>query len=313
VLVVAAVPLYPPGSRVGAWLSTHECLRALVARGHRVEVVAYMTSGDAYDLDGVSVHDRRSLRLVASADLVVSHMGDDGKAHQTALDRGIPSVRMVHGWAADPEERLAGASLVVFNSEASRAEIGFAGPSVVAHPVTWPQLHATMPGDRVTLVNTSREKGGELFWLLARSMHDVSFLGVRGDYGRQMRRSAKPPNLDVISSTENMRADVWARTRVLLMPSERETWGMTGVEALASGIPVIAHPTAGLLESLGDAGVFVDRGDAAGWRDAIRALLDPDAYADAAARALARSRQLDPVRQLAIFADAVEALELAAA
>jgi glycosyltransferase involved in cell wall biosynthesis len=76
------------------------------------------------------------------------------------------------------------------------------------------------------------------------------------------------------------------------MPSERETWGMTGVEAMASGIPVIAHPTPGLLESLGDAGVFVDRSDADGWVEQIERLHDPTEWATASAKALTRAAEL---------------------
>jgi len=69
------------------------------------------------------------------------------------------------------------------------------------------------------------------------------------------------------------------------MPSEYESWGRVGVEAMASGIPVIAHPTPGLQESLGDAGVFVDRNDIDGWERAIRRLLTPRAYGTASKKA----------------------------
>ncbi|MFE4971343.1 glycosyltransferase [Kitasatospora sp. NPDC056651] len=54
-----------------------------------------------------------------------------------------------------------------------------------------------------------------------------------------------------------MRERVYARSRVVLMPSSHESWGRVGVEAFASGIPVIAHPTPGLAECLGHAGIYV--------------------------------------------------------
>ena len=93
---------------------------------------------------------------------------------------------------------------------------------------------------------------------------------------------------------------------VLLMPSIAETWGRTGIEAMCFGIPVIAHPTPGLRESLGDAGIFVDRNDLAGWVGAIRSLDDPDEYARRSAAALARVAELDTAADLDRFADYVE-------
>ncbi|MBQ1163612.1 glycosyltransferase, partial [Streptomyces sp. A73] len=78
---------------------------------------------------------------------------------------------------------------------------------------------------------------------------------------------------------EEMAERVYGRTRVLLMPRSYESWGRAGCEALASGIPVEAHPTPGLCESLGEAGVYVDRNDLDGYEAVLRKLLeDPAEY-----------------------------------
>jgi glycosyltransferase involved in cell wall biosynthesis len=309
VQVVAVTPLYPPSSRVGAWLATHECLRHLAERGHSVTVVRYMQAGGrSYELEGVKVHGGHPFEsVIKQADVVVSHLGDDGRAERVAKQYGKPLVRMVHGWTSDAEAKLAGADLAVFNSEASRSEFPFTGASIVVHPVTRPELHRTTPGERVTLVNLTPSKGGEVFRFLAASLHDVPFLGVVGGWGRQENRRLGS-NVEVVKSTPNMRDDVWAKTHILLMPSERETWGMAGIEAMCSGIPVIAHPTAGLRESLGDAGIFVDRDDFGGWCDEIRRLLEPDEWLTASKAALARVDELDFRSGLDLFADSVEAL-----
>ncbi|MBQ1164075.1 glycosyltransferase, partial [Streptomyces sp. A73] len=77
----------------------------------------------------------------------------------------------------------------------------------------------------------------------------------------------------------------------------------------ASGIPVVAHPTPGLCESLGEAGVFVDRNDLDGYEAVLRKLLEaPAEYRLAAKRARARSRELDPAADLTAWREAVEAL-----
>lgn len=301
-LIVAATPLYPPSSRVGAWLATHDFLAALVMCGHDVRVVPYMAGHHPYELDGVKVLRRGT--PFPDADVYISHSGDIGELHHYAKRVGTPSVRMVHG--RSPDKALDGAALVVFNSQANATAHSWGGRHVVCLPPTHSDRFRTTSGDRFTLVNLSKEKGGLVFARLAEAMPDHRFLGVKGGYGRQAVRPA--PNLEVIPNTPNMRGDVYARTRVLLMPSERETWGMVAVEAMASGIPVVAHPADGLIESLGPAGLFADRDDLAAWRGHLDRLSDPDEWATASAAALARSADLDPQPSLDRFVEAVEAL-----
>lgn len=307
-LVVAVVPLYPPASRVGAWLSTHECLRHLAHLGHTVHVCRRLGGeGPGYDLDGVNVEPSPTdaETLVASADVVISHLGDDGVAAKLALRHRRPLVRMVHGATSDATTKLCSATLAVFNSESARVASRWTGPSIVVHPPLNPADYRTTPGDRVTIVNLSHDKGGRHFWLLATTMPDVKFLGARGGYGAQMIR--RRPNVDVVGPTESMRDDVYARTRILLMPSKHETWGRVGLEAMSSGIPVIAHPTPGLRESLGDAGIFADRNNLAQWRTAIRSLLE-GGWREASERALRHVAAFDVAHELQVFSDAIEAL-----
>lgn len=307
--VLASIPLYPPSSRVGAWLSTHEVLAHLAARGHQVDVVLSMGEHEPYVLDGVHVHPRWSglPRLARAGDVIVSHLGDSGNAAGFAAELAKPSVRMVHGAIAHADELLAGTALAVFNSESLRSEIGWSGRSIVAAPVVRVSEFETTPGDRVTLVNLSENKGGRLFWKLAEILEaEERFLGVKGGYEAQVEGHA--PNVELIGSTTRMRDEVYARTRVLLVPSIRESYGRVGLEACCSGIPVIAHPTPGLRESLGDAGLFVDRDDVAGWVEAIGQLADPARWAEASARARARAAELTPDDDLDRVADEIEAL-----
>ncbi|MFZ4156354.1 glycosyltransferase [Streptomyces pseudogriseolus] len=76
------------------------------------------------------------------------------------------------------------------------------------------------------------------------------------------------------------------------MPSLYESWGRVAIEAFASGIPVIAHPTPGLVESLGDAGIFAYRDDLGAWIHALHALKDPANWTQASLRVRARSIEL---------------------
>lgn len=280
-------------------------------RGHHVTASRYLNAAPPYDFEGVWVNGAHDIEAsIAKADVVVSHLGDDGRAHFLADVHGKPSVRMVHGWCPDATERLHGATLAVFNSEASRDQFGNGGRSVVVHPVTRAEQHATTPGDHVTLVNLTPAKGGELFRLLAISRPTLPFLGVRGGYGRQEAHML-PRNVTIQRLTEDMRGEVWSRTRILLMPSERETWGMAGVEALCSGIPVVASDLPGLRESLGDgAYTYLDPTDLQAWQRAVDELQDRRTWALASLRATARWRVLEAEQagNLDRFADAVESL-----
>lgn len=306
--IVAATPHYPgtthPFSRVGSWLATHEFLAALAARGHHVAVYPRCTASRPYQLDGVHVeHGKSEQRLadaIQAADIAISHLGDDGICSQLAQKYRVPNVRMVHSPAADAHTKLAGTDLAVFNSQSLADETEWDGPHIIANPPRRPIRSER--GEKVTLVNLSEAKGGDLFWRLARQLTHIEFLGVHG-YNKQVPGGY--PNVHVIANQVNMER-VYSRTHILLMPSREESWGMVGVEALSCGIPVIAHPTPGLRESLGDAGIFVDRKDARGWVDQIERLQDFGQWEHQAHLARLRARELPDHRPR--FCDAIETL-----
>ncbi|MBG6238404.1 D-inositol-3-phosphate glycosyltransferase [Mycetocola sp. CAN_C7] len=69
--------------------------------------------------------------------------------------------------------------------------------------------------------------------------------------------------------------------RMLLVPSHSETYGLVALEAAASGIPVVATASGGLLEAVDDGvtGLLLDSREPAVWTDAISRLLTDDALA----------------------------------
>jgi glycosyltransferase involved in cell wall biosynthesis len=205
----------------------------------------------------------------------------------------------VHGSGSVPD-----GDLLVFNSESLRAATEHTAPSIVAHPPVFLDEHRTTPGDHVTIVNCSPDKGIRVAWRLAEAL-DLRFLGVKGGYGEQI--TPRAPNFETIPTQRDMR-DVWERTRILLMPSLHETFGLVALEAACSGIPTIAHPTPGLVESLGPSGIFVDRDDIDGWAREIRRLQDPAEWSAASAAARQRADQLDTAGSLDTFTAAVEGL-----
>ena len=82
------------------------------------------------------------------------------------------------------------------------------------------------------------------------------------------------------------------------MPSVYESYGRVALEAAVSGIPTIAHPTAGVQEALGDAALWADRDQLSAWVDQISALDDPGAYATRSRLVRARFDELEPTIEI---------------
>jgi len=327
--LLAMFHAYPPTHNAGAEWMAHTMLRHLVRVGHDVDVVLSTGTGADWELDGVRVHARRDkgdpIRLIHDLrpSVMVTHLENTSRASVLAWQAQVPVVHLLHNtfWPTKLWAYKHRPALLVANSEWMAADYRefLAGRNVrdqrivTVRPPVDGEDYRTKPGDRVTLVNLFANKGPHVLWELAERMPDVGFLAVRGGYGEQVIPNRVPPNVDIVDNTPRMRDEVYARTRILLMPSDYESWGRVGVEAMHSGIPVIAHPTPGLNESLESAGTFVDRAEVDGWERAVRDLLKPKRWAAASRKAKARAAELDPAADLARWTAAVESLAPAAA
>ncbi len=82
---------------------------------------------------------------------------------------------------------------------------------------------------------------------------------------------------------------LYRASALVVMPSRWEGFGLTGLEAMAAGTPVVASNVGALPEILGDAAAFAPAGDAAAMADACRHILSDDRLA-AAHRERGRAR-----------------------
>lgn len=317
--VLAHVHKYPPLHNAGAEWMLHTMLRRLVERGDEVTVTLVDQRLASYELHGVKVITNAAPRSLAAmareVDVVITHLDKTGDAVRAARQARRPLCHVVHNdrQIAYHHVKPGDDVLLAVNSEWITEALAWPGRQVLVRP---PVRTADYTLDRdpaaaeyVTLVNMTLAKGSDVLRKVAKAHRRRAFLGVVGAYGSQdLHRH--PPNVTVCQHSADIRGDVYARTRVLLMPSGYESWGRVAIEAAASGIPTIAHPTPGLLEALGPAGIFANRANLREWTKALEALDDPATYAKASAAARARAVELEAItdRDLDHFEEALDRL-----
>ena len=106
------------------------------------------------------------------------------------------------------------------------------------------------------------------------------------------------------------REQLYAGARALVLPSLDEGFGLTALEAMSAGVPLVASNRGSLPEVTGGAGILVDPLDVRALGAAIEHVMTDDGFATATAEAgLARARQFTWDRSAAtlrhVYADAV--------
>jgi Flp pilus assembly protein TadD len=219
---------------------------------------------------------------------------EEASGWATALRR--PFVMLVHG-PGHFEHFRPQCDLVVFNStrqyEAARDALARTPWMVVHPPVLRADYETPGDGDRITFIGAGAGKGVPQAIAVARAMPESPFLFVTDD-----DLEALPENVEVIRRTRHIR-QVYARTRLLLVPSSHESYGRVVVEAAMSGIPSVVSDLPGLREATEDMATFVGPEDR--WPDKVAEALANYDVCRAKARRLAAMR--DPSAELAALRD----------
>ena len=278
----------------------HEMNRFLAERGHDVTVLVPESTIKPFDMEGVHVErDTYGVRkeYILSSDVIVSHLDRSGKAINAAEYFHKPYIQIIHNtnrygilFVKHRPMKEGRFVYVIYNSSFTEGQMKYPCPGMIVHPpVDAKRYKVTKRGDRLTLINLFWMKGSLQFQQIARRLPEKKFLGVQGGYGKQEMMPMK--NIEYWDVQRNMKK-VYAETRILLMPSVYESYGRTAVEAMLNGIPVIAAPTPGLKESLGDAGIFREIDDIDSWVEAIKELDDKKKYEEQSRKCLERFKKL---------------------
>ena len=318
--ILSFCPRYVPVLS-GGETAAHGLHCALAEAGHQVSVVT-STQGPNRRvrriLDGVEtfhgrirptharyVEERRPDVLFAQFEMSIPTI-------RYGVEANLPVVILCHGpygYTELAEASLAQAvDLYVFNSvfllNAANRNVNHV---VVSPPVDLARVQAPAGLARrfVTLVSLFVNKGPHVLYGLARSMPERAFLGIKGAYGEQEIEAL--PNVEIRDTTPDIN-HIYGESRVVLMPSAEESFGLVAVEAQSNGVPVIASDLPSLRESLGDGALFAPREELAAWSAALRRLDDPVFYAEMSRRAKANADRYDTGRDAGVLVTAIEAM-----
>lgn len=293
----------PPSRHIGSELMSVRLAAALHVAGRDVSVHATHYDGE-HTVENVRV---TSAPLPEDADVIVCHPDYGIRARQARRRSPVRVVAICHHAGSAVKVGLANTApdLVVVNSESMREAL--AVDALVVNPPA-PEVTHMRLGRHVTALSLNELKGGPKIIRVAERLPTTPFLAVQGGYGDQ--NVSPPRNMRVLphQAPGDLDRVFWRHAGIFLQLSESESWGMAAAEAIAHGVPVIAHPTPGVVENLGDAAVYVDRDDIDGIAEAILTIQGNPAPFRAAALARAEQHTVSSRAQITEWVSAIESL-----
>ncbi len=137
---------------------------------------------------------------------------------------------------------------------------------------------------------------GRLLARIERAPRLVLAGGAGPDAGPWLTAIAQPPLAGHVEYAGYVPADrreqILKGAQMFVLPSFEEGFGLTALEAMSAGVPVVASNRGSLPEVIGDAGLLIDPDDLESLVDAMARLArDPALRATCAQRGLERARQ----------------------
>lgn len=278
--VVAVTHGYPPEWALGGEVSLH---RTMVALGGNTAVLT--KTKKPYDIDGVNVV---PIKLTDVLNVYADHtplidqftelgatvvIGQNELSLPTVLAArklGIPSLVSVHApprWGRGIAEAVRQADAAIYNTQTSAALWGEPHSLVIHPPIgPLPPKPRTLPkGDAYTCLSNLRNKGAGPILELAALMPNQRFIIVRSpaEITNGLKDfdmiAATLPNVEVVPrvTPAEVATKYLSQTRILLVPSWYETYGMSTIEAAGYGIPTIHVDTPHVREGIGGAAYLI--------------------------------------------------------
>lgn len=258
---------YPPDWSMGGEISTHRTLTVVPG-----SVVFTPRTTDGYVLDGVTVlpsSGQTHLDICADAtdigaSVLFAHSTLSQATVRAARRLKMPSILAVHAprrFAADLRNAWPVATVRLYNTEAARKDWRDPKGWLLHPPVGKPPTEMIAGGgDALTVTSSLMNKGAMRVLKLAQQLPDRRFIIVRspahGTHGSPdfEEEAADLGNVEVWDRLHpQMMSLLWAETKILLVPSRYETYGLAALEAAWHGIPSVHVDTIHVREGIGEA------------------------------------------------------------
>jgi hypothetical protein len=184
-----------------------------------------------------------------------------------AKSLGIISIVNVHTppkYGRGIREAVIQADYAVYNTKAAAEQWGEPNAVVLHPPISPLPREIKNKGNAYTLLSSLYNKGVEVVLALAKMYPDKRFIIVRSPaeptHGLPdlEERAAMLPNVELHPRVPPEEVyKYFEQTRILLVPSMYETYGMSAIEAAGYGIPSVHVDTPHVREGIGEAAVLI--------------------------------------------------------
>lgn len=275
--VVALSHGYPPLWNMGGEVSLH---RTLV--GVKEDVHVLTNTDKPYEIDGIQVSQIDTpdvLNIMANpapiadqltdlnARIVIAQNELSLAAVKAANKSGAISVISLHTppqYGRLLREAVSEADYAIYNTNTAAIQWGEPNALVVHPPINPLPEKISNNGDAYTMLSSLVNKGVEVVLQLAAMYPDKRFIIVRSPAEKTHglpdleARAAKLPNVELHPRVAPEDVHKYLeQTRILLVPSRYETYGMSAIEAAGYGIPSIHVDTPHTREGIGDAAILI--------------------------------------------------------
>jgi hypothetical protein len=250
---------------MGGEMSTHRTLTALPGS------VVFTGTAEEYTLDGVSVMPSSGISLQCirddaesvGASVLYAHSSLSQETVRAAKQMHLPSILAVHApprFGKDLRRAWSSATVRLYNTRAALEEWHDPKGWLLHPPVGLPAPMPDGARNARTLTSSLVNKGAGRVLELAKRRHDQRFIIVESPAHTTHGDSSfwdQADKLDNVEIWPRLHPDemgrLWAETRVLLVPSRYETYGMAALEAAWYGIPSVHVDTPHVREGIGTA------------------------------------------------------------